>query len=150
MPPGDAAPVPPGCEWRLSGAVSNLRYATRAEVGAMQAAGQAPLGTPSRTRAALLPVKKSARWWAMTQDERAAVLSGGGHVTIGLRCLPAVARRLHHCRDLCAGEPFDFLTWFEFAPGDEAAFDSMLAALRATPEWTFVEREVDVRLERDG
>jgi hypothetical protein len=63
-----------------------------------------------------------------------------------LRYLPAIARRLHHSRDL--GEPFDFLTWFEFAPQDEPAFDDLLAALRATEEWNYVEREVDIRLER--
>ena len=61
-------------------------------------------------------------------------------------CLPAVARRLHHCRD--QGGPFDFLTWFEFAPINAAAFDGLLAELRGTTEWTFVEREVEVRVTR--
>ncbi|MBA2471041.1 MAG: chlorite dismutase, partial [Pseudonocardiales bacterium] len=51
-----------------------------------------------------------------------------------------------HSRDL--GEPFDFLTWFEFAPADEDRFDELLATLRATDEWGFVEREVDIRLGR--
>jgi hypothetical protein len=37
---------------------------------------------------------------------------------------------------------------FEFEPADEPAFDAMLARLRATPEWRFVSREVDIRLER--
>jgi hypothetical protein len=64
--------------------------------------------------------------------------------------LPAVARKLHHCRDLSDSEPFDFLTWFEFAPADELAFDQLLAELRATGEWAFVEREVDIRLVREG
>ncbi len=62
--------------------------------------------------------------------------------------LPAVARRLHHCRDLSTAEPFDFLTWFEYEPADAAAFDDLAARLRASPEWAFVEREVDLRLER--
>lgn len=60
--------------------------------------------------------------------------------------LPAVARKLFHSRDL--GEPFDFLTWFEFAADDAAAFEHMVGRLRATREWTYVEREVDIRLER--
>ena len=68
------------------------------------------------------------------------------HIAIGLDYLPAVARRLHHSRDL--GEPFDFLTWFEFAADDEAQFDHMLERLRATPEWRYVDREVEVRLTR--
>ena len=83
----------------------------------------------------------------MAQDERLALFrAGAGHNGIGLDYLPAVARRLLHCRDL--GEPFDFLTWFEFAPNQAAAFDEMLRRLRATEEWSFVEREVEVRLGR--
>ena len=69
------------------------------------------------------------------------------HIGIGLEYLPAVSRRLHHSREL--GEPFDFPTWFEFAPADEPAFDAMLVRLRATAEWGFVEREVEVRVRRD-
>jgi len=59
---------------------------------------------------------------------------------------PSFYRHLHHCRDL--GEPFDFLTWFEFAPEHEPAFDELLARLRATEEWRYVDREVEVRLSR--
>lgn len=62
--------------------------------------------------------------------------------------LPAIARRLHHCRDLGPDEPFDFLTWFDFAPQHEPAFDQLLLALRSSPEWRYVEREVDLRLQR--
>lgn len=66
-----------------------------------------------------------------------------------MKYLPAVARRLHHCRDLGSEEPFDFLTWFEYAPADSAAFDELVAALRETEEWTYVEREIDLRLIRE-
>lgn len=72
------------------------------------------------------------------------------HVKIGLRYLPAVARRLHHCRDLGENEPFDFLTWFEYAPADEAAFDQLASALRSSVEWEYVDREIDIRLLREG
>ena len=68
--------------------------------------------------------------------------------TVGLKYLPGVARRLHHCRDLGASEPFDFLTLFDFAKTDANAFDDLVAELRATEEWKFVEREVDIRLVR--
>lgn len=68
------------------------------------------------------------------------------HIAIGLEYLPAVARRLHHCRDL--GGPFDFLTWFEYAPEASTGFEEMLLRLRATEEWRHVEREVDIRLVR--
>jgi hypothetical protein len=60
--------------------------------------------------------------------------------------LPAVARRLHHGREL--GEPFDFLTWFEYAPEHADAFEEMVRRLRNTGEWRYVEREVDIRASR--
>jgi hypothetical protein len=60
--------------------------------------------------------------------------------------LPAVARRLHHSREL--GEPFDFLTWFEYAPEHADAFEEMVRRLRSTAEGRYVEREVDIRASR--
>ena len=68
------------------------------------------------------------------------------HIERGLQYLPAIARRLHHCREL--GEPFDFLTWFEYPPEDGAAFADLLGHLRATEEWRYVVCEVDVHVER--
>ena len=135
--------------WRLQGLTSHVRYAERSEVDSL-AAHQPSLDRPEATCGALIPIKKSARWWALPQDERRAIFEAVSHHTqIGLDYLPAVARRLHHCRDI--GEPFDFLTWFEYAPNHADAFEQLVSALRATPEWDYVEREIDIRLVRvDG
>lgn len=98
-------------------------------------------------KAALIPIRKTADWWALAQDERRAIFEEQSHHTaIGMDYLPAIARKLYHARDL--GEPFDFLTWFEFAPEHEAAFEALVARLRATREWTYVDREIDIRLVR--
>jgi hypothetical protein len=141
-----AASPPSHAVWTLRGVTSNERYTHRTELDSL-AARQEALRRAEAKRAALIPIRKSAAWWALAQDERRAIFEEQSrHIRIGLDYLPAVARRLHHSRDL--GEPFDFLTWFEFAPEHEAAFDQMVARLRATPEWDFVEREVDVRLRR--
>jgi chlorite dismutase len=95
----------------------------------------------------LIPIRKSAAWWALAQDERRDVLEGRSrHIATGLEYLPAVARSLFHCRDL--GEPFDFLTWLEFAPEHAPAFERLVDALRKSDEWRYVEREVDIRLVR--
>jgi chlorite dismutase len=132
--------------WALYGVISNTRYATRSEVSTLRQR-QEGLGRPAATRAALIPIKKSVAWWDLAQDERRAIFEETSHHTaIGLDYLPAVSRQLFHCRDI--GEPFDFLTWFEYAPEDAAAFEHLVERLRATREWTYVEREVDVRLER--
>ena len=145
---GPASPLPAGAKWALRGVTSNERYVTRTEKELLVAKQQG-LGRPEATRAALIPIRKSAQWWALTQDERRAILEERSkHIQIGLDYLPAVARRLHHCRDLGEGEPFDFLTWFEYAPADAAGFDELVAKLRASEEWKYVDREVEIRLER--
>jgi hypothetical protein len=134
--------------WRLHGIVSNERYVERAEKDAL-VAKQEGLGRPACTRAALIPIRKNAAWWAMTQDERRHVFEAQSqHIAIGMRYLPAIARRLHHCRDLGPEEPFDFLTWFEYAPADAGAFEDLVGTLRDSPEWRYVDREVDIRLAR--
>jgi hypothetical protein len=145
---GPVAGLPGGAKWILRGATSNGRYTTREENDKL-VKKQAALGRKEATHAALIPIRKSAKWWALTQDERRAVFEERSkHITVGLKYLPAVARRLHHCRDLSEAEPFDFLTLFDYAKADASAFDDMLAELRATEEWKFVDREVDVRLVR--
>lgn len=131
--------------WTLTGFTSNLRYTTAPERLKLDARS-APLGRSEARMAALIPIRKSAAWWAMAQDERRAVYERSGHTPIGLGYLPGIARRLHHCRDL--GEPFDFLTWFEFEPELEGEFDDLLARLRITEEWRYVDREIDIRLMR--
>jgi len=144
--PGEAAR--PDATWALRGITSNERYVERPEKEALLAV-QEGLGRLASTCAALIPIRKSAAWWALTQDERRAVFEAQSkHIAIGLRVLPAVARRLHHCRDLGTPEPFDFITWFEYAPADAGAFDELVGELRASPEWSYVDREVDIRLVR--
>jgi chlorite dismutase len=132
--------------WVLRGVTSNSRYTNRQEADAL-ARHQAMLLRPQATCAALIPIRKTAAWWDMAQDERRAIFEEQSrHISIGLEYLPAVARRLHHSREL--GEPFDFLTWFEYAPEHAAAFEELVRRLRDTPEWRYVDREVDIRLRR--
>jgi Chlorite dismutase len=142
-------PIAEFATWILRGTTSNERYVTRPEKDQLTAISP-PLGRPEADCAVLIPIRKTAAWWAMTQDERRRVFEERSHHTqIGLDALPAVARRLHHCRDLSMEEPFDFLTWFEFAGKDAAAFDLLLARLRDTEEWRYVEREVELRFVKD-
>jgi chlorite dismutase len=99
------------------------------------------------TCAALIPISKSEAWWELTQDERRAIFEAHSrHIATGLEYLPAVARGLHHGRDL--GGEFDFLTWFEFTPAHAELFQELVGQLRETEEWEYVDREVDIRLAR--
>ena len=132
--------------WSLRGVSGHVRYVERAEKQRL-AAVTPPLGRPEATLAALIPIRKNEAWWNLAQDERRAILEAQSqHIAIGMRYLPAIARRLSHSREL--GEPFDFLTWFEYAPEHTGHFEELLQTLRASAEWTFVDREVDIRLRR--
>ena len=132
--------------WVLRGVTSNVRYTNRVEADALSEK-QEPLNRPPATRAALIPIRKKAAWWKLAQDERRRIFEEDSHhIAIGLEYLPAVARRLHHCRDL--HEPFDFLTWFEYPPEYSPAFEQLVLRLRDTKEWKYVDLEIDIRLVR--
>ena len=105
------------------------------EVAGRDSAAEASCG-------ALIPIRKSAAWWELTQEERRQIFEDKSrHIADSLKYLPAIARQLYHCRDL--GEPFDFLTWFEYAPEHvDACSRNWSACCAATEEWTYVEREV--------
>jgi len=134
--------------WVLKGKTSNDRY-VELEEKKLLINRQESLGRLSDTCGALIPLRKNAAWWALTQDERRHIFEEQSHhIKIGLKYLPAIARRLHHCRDLDDDQAFDFLTWFEFAPEHTSAFEELLELLRASEEWKYVDREVDIRVSR--
>ena len=139
--------VPSRNAWRLVGVASTPRYTERAEKQQLTAV-QAELGRLEATSAALIPIRKSEAWWELTQEERRKIFEDKSHhIASTLRFLPAIARQLYHCRDL--GEPFDFLTWFEYEPAQADAFEELVSMLRTTEEWKYVDREVDIRVERE-
>lgn len=139
--------LPSPTAWRLAGVASHVRYVERSEKVALVAV-QAGLGRPEAKRAALIPIKKSAAWWELTQEERRRIFEDKSHhIASSMRFLPAIARQLYHCRDL--GQSFDFLTWFEYRLAHESLFEELVGMLRQTEEWTYVEREVDIRVERE-
>jgi len=132
--------------WILRGFTSNTRYAERHEIEQLKSI-QPVLSRVEASCAAMIAIKKNAVWWDLAQDERRAIFENQSHHNaIGMDYLPAIARKLHHSRDL--GEPFDFITWFEFPPEHLSTFDHLLTRLRATTEWQYIEREVEVRLKR--
>jgi chlorite dismutase len=141
--PGDLAQSETGI-WTLKGIISNLRYTEKEDKDKLVAV-QEDLGRSQATLAAFIPIRKSEAWWNLAQDERRKIMENKSqHTQTGMKYLPAIARKLFHSRDI--GEPFDFLTWFEYAPTDADAFEELLVALRKTEEWTYVDREIDIRL----
>jgi chlorite dismutase len=147
---GEVKELPENALWKLSGVTSNERYVTRPEKDQL-AAKQVTIGRSEATHAAMIPIRKNSKWWALTQDERRAIFEESSHhIKIGMKYLPAIARRLHHCRDMAEPQPFDFITLFDYTKADANAFEDMVAELRTTEEWKYVEREIDIRMVREG
>lgn len=97
----------------------------------------------------MILIRKHETWWKLSQNERRNILeTQSKHIAIGLRYLPQISRALHHCRDLEDDQQFDFVTWFEYAATDAQAFSDLVLELRASEEWKFVEREIDLRMMR--
>ena len=139
--------LPLESQFTLSGVISNVRYVERSEQKEL-ASKQAPLGRSEATMAALIPIRKTMAWWNLTQEDRRSIFeTKSHHIAEGIKYLPSVARQLYHSRDI--GEPFDFLTWFEYAPQHSDAFEELVRTLRKTEEWRYVDREIDIRLARD-
>lgn len=123
---GNEAPYTAKISWQLRGTVSSTRYTTAHELTRLNIVS--PLLRCSEAMcAALIPIRKSDAWWSMAQDERRAIFEKrSGHIAKSMSYLPAIARRLHHARDV--GEPFDFLTWFEYAPEHAHAIEALVAS----------------------
>lgn len=144
---GQVNPLRVRSSWVLKGVVRNTRFFSREERLPLNAHRFAP--NPSETTcAALIPIRKSAEWWKLDDEDRQQIVEARSRaITRGFGFIPAIARRLLYGRDL--GEPFDLVTWFEYSPSDARIFDDLTCALRASEEWKFVEREIDIRLVRD-
>jgi hypothetical protein len=64
--PGTVNPLPTGTRWALHGLTSNLRYTIQTEKTELESK-QAGIGRREAVRAALIPIRKSARWWQLSQ-----------------------------------------------------------------------------------
>lgn len=132
--------------WILRAFISNLRYTAKTEKNILEQHSRG-LALLEFNHAALIPIKKTQEWWALAQDERRKIFEEDSrHIEKSIKYLPVISRQLHHSKDL--GETFDFLTWFEFSSEHDDAFDELCNILRKTEEWKYVNREVDIRLEK--
>ena len=107
----------------------------------------------SMPNAIILPMRKTAEWWAMPELERhqyfyphhdrTSHTCVPGHAAIGRDAAPHIYRKLYHNPHGPgrAGE-WDFVTYFECEDKDLPMFDATLDAMRdvtKNPEWQYVE-----------
>ncbi len=104
-------------------------------------------------RAFIVPVRKSAAWWAKPSLERQTYFyphvdstSGvlvKGHARAGESAIPMLYRKLYHNPDgYQRANAFDFVVYFECEDDHVEAFEHVWRALRdpsQNPEWDFVE-----------
>ena len=127
---GAGAEVAEG-RWVLRGVVAGQGEDARPD--------QLPLGRSDARCAALVAVRMAPAWWERAEEDRRALSANIEHG-------PAISRRVHRARD--REEPFDVLTWFEFAPDLQSALNDVVARLRDSEEWSYVERDVELRMIR--
>lgn len=131
------------------GATTHAVYtdsATRAELAQISLGESGPV-------AVLIPIRKSAEWWALGREQRQAYVMEGapnGHLAIGKRYAGRIYRRLYQARYL-PGSEWDFLTYFEFPVSETDSFRQLLGSLRDrddNPEWAYVDRELEIWMTR--
>jgi chlorite dismutase len=83
--------------------------------------------------AIVMPIRKSAEWWALDQDKRTALMQE--HTDAVLPYLKTVKRKLYHSSGL---DDVDFITYFETAKLED--FHSLVLSLEKVKEFHYVRR----------
>jgi len=83
--------------------------------------------------AIVIPIRKSAEWWALDQDTRAAMMKE--HTGAALPYHKTVKRKLYHSTGL---DDLDFITYFETSKLED--FHSLILAMEKVKEFQYTRR----------
>lgn len=83
--------------------------------------------------AIVIPIRKSADWWALDQDKRAAMMKE--HTEAALPYHKTVKRKLYHSTGL---DDLDFITYFETSKLED--FHSLILSLEKVKEFQYTRR----------
>jgi len=143
--PPESQAILSDCVWKIDGVKSHVRYTTKKEKADLELSPEKVFTTSYIS--CMIPIKKSREWWCLAQDERREIMEEQSkHFSIGKKYLNEIDRILYHSKDL--HQEFDFVTWFNFLPHHENAFNDLVRTLRESLEWKYVVREVDIRMFR--
>jgi chlorite dismutase len=87
----------------------------------------------SKPYAVVIPIRKSADWWALNQETRAAMMKE--HTEAALPYHKTVKRKLYHSTGL---DDIDFITYFETSKLDD--FHSLILSLERVKEFQYTRR----------
>lgn len=133
----------------LQGVPQHLEYMSKVQRDKLSSRPEFP---PSKdTVAVVIPIRKSAAWWALAHDERSIHFQKTegkkGHTAIGAAYVDRIHRKLYHTRYAVETRDHDFITYFEFDRAQTDDFKRLLAAVRDTdqnPEWKSVDHEYEI------
>ncbi len=96
---------------------------------------KADLKAPSESGpyAIVIPIRKSADWWALDQEKRAAMMKE--HTEAALPYHKTVKRKLYHSTGL---DDLDFITYFETSKPED--FHSLILSLEKVKEFQYTRR----------
>lgn len=115
----------------LIGITKSLNYITKSKSQSLnEALGATVYSTEAPRYAIVIPIKKNAQWWNLSDLERTNMIEG--HTRPTLPYLVNVKRKLYHATGL---SDVDFITYFE--TNDLTAFNNLIIALASVPENTF-------------
>jgi chlorite dismutase len=83
--------------------------------------------------AIVIPIRKSAEWWGLDQEKRAAMMQE--HTAATLPYLKTVKRKLYYSSGL---DDLDFVTYFETSKLED--FHSLVLSLEKVQEFRYVRR----------
>ena len=135
------------------GVTQHVHYTNKEDKEMLLAESTAEMAPSPGTTAVIIPIRKTAGWWALTQDQRQAFFhktkSSEGHTNIGRPFAGSIYRKLYHSRYTGSALPYDFVTYFEFPVDHAEDFSHLLSNLRdvsKNPEWESVELEFEIRM----
>jgi chlorite dismutase len=135
----------------MQGVPQHLQYTSGEERTQLNKHSRSELPPGKDTVAVIIPIRKSAAWWALPHDERNAYFHKKGdmpgHIAIGAKYAERIYRKLYHTRYAVETTDHDFITYFEFERKHTDDFQSLLSQLRdpkRNPEWDFVDREYEI------
>ncbi len=135
----------------FQGVPQHLHYTSRVQRDDLASRSRAELPPSADTVAVVIPIRKSAAWWALPDDERRAHFQKSGehpgHTAIGANYVDRIYRKLYHTRYAVESTDHDFITYFEFERKNTEDFKRLLVQLRdpkQNPEWNFVDREYEI------
>ena len=94
---------------------------------------KAPSEPGQKPYAIVIPIRKSADWWALDQDKRAGMMKE--HTEAALPYQKTVKRKLYHSTGL---DDIDFITYFETSKLED--FHSLILSLERVKEFQYTRR----------